>query len=54
MMQSSAYFLFQESNALSPGYRESVEMMEQSKFNATIKVVVEPACGITTTGILNP
>jgi hypothetical protein len=38
-----AYFLFQESNALSPGYRESVEMMEQSKFNATIKVVVEPA-----------
>lgn len=38
-----AYFLFQESNSLSPGYRESVEMMEQSKFNATLKVVVEPA-----------
>ncbi len=38
-----AYFLFVESNALSPGYRESIEMMEQSKFNATIKIVVEPA-----------
>jgi len=37
-----AYFLFTDANALSPGYRESIEMMEQSKFNATIKVVVEP------------
>jgi hypothetical protein len=38
-----AYFLFVEANALSPGYRESIEMMEQSKFNATIKVIVEPS-----------
>lgn len=37
-----AYFLFVDANALSPGYRESIEMMEQAKFNATIKVVVEP------------
>jgi len=36
-----AYFYFVESNTLSPGYSESIEMMEQSKFNATIKVVVE-------------
>jgi len=38
-----AYFLFEETNALSPGYRESIEMMEQAKFNATIKVIVEPS-----------
>lgn len=38
-----AYFLFVEANSFSPGYRESIEMMEQSKFNATLKVVVEPA-----------
>ncbi len=38
-----AYFLFVETNSLSPGYRETIEMMEQAKFNATIKVVVEPA-----------
>lgn len=37
-----AYFLFSESNSYSPGYRESIEMMEQSKFNATLKVVVDP------------
>lgn len=36
-----AYFAFADANTLSPGYRESIEMMEQSKFNATIKVVVE-------------
>lgn len=38
----NAYFLFSEANSYSPGYRESIEMMEQSKFNATLKVVVEP------------
>ncbi len=37
-----AYFLFSEANNLNPGYRESIEMIEQSKFNATLKVVVEP------------
>ncbi|MBL7873501.1 MAG: hypothetical protein JNM78_17915 [Cyclobacteriaceae bacterium] len=36
-----AYFAFADANTLSPGYRESIEMMEQSKFNATIKVIVE-------------
>lgn len=38
-----AYFLFVDANNFVPGYRESIEMMEQSKFNATLKVVVEPA-----------
>lgn len=38
-----AYFFFMEANTFSPGYRESIEMIEQSKFNATLKVVVEPA-----------
>jgi hypothetical protein len=40
-----AYFYFVDANAFSPGYRECIEMMEQSKFNATLKVVVEPALG---------
>jgi hypothetical protein len=37
-----AYFLFVEANNYNPGYRESIEMLEQSKFNATLKVIVEP------------
>lgn len=37
-----AYFLFEEANGYSPGYREAIEMMDQAKFNATLKVVVEP------------
>ena len=37
-----AYYLFNESNTYSPGYREAIEMIEQAKFNATLKVVVEP------------
>jgi hypothetical protein len=36
-----AFFLFSDANALQPGYRESLEMINQSKFNATLKVVVE-------------
>lgn len=38
-----AYYFFSDANSYSPGYRESIEMIEQSKFNATLKVVVEPA-----------
>ncbi len=38
-----AYFHFSDANAFEPGYRESIEMMEQARFNATLKVVVEPA-----------
>jgi hypothetical protein len=38
-----AYFLFREANTLSPQYKESIEMGNQAKFNATLKVVVEPA-----------
>ncbi len=37
-----AYFLFREANTLTPEYRESIEMSTQAKFNATLKVVVEP------------
>lgn len=37
-----AYYLFNESNTYSPGYREAIEMMDQAKFNATLKVVVQP------------
>lgn len=38
-----AYFLFNEANTFSPGYREAIEMIEQAKFNATLKVVVQPS-----------
>jgi hypothetical protein len=38
-----AYFFFVDANTFAPGFRESIEMMEQSKFNATLKVIVEPA-----------
>lgn len=38
-----AYFLFTDANAFSPAYRESIEMMTQAKFNATLKVVVQPS-----------
>lgn len=38
-----AYFLFNEANTYSPGYREAIEMIEQAKFNATLKVVVQPS-----------
>lgn len=37
-----AYFYFSDANNFNPGYRESIEMIEQSKFNATLKVVVDP------------
>ncbi|HZY82074.1 MAG TPA: hypothetical protein VFE50_21265 [Cyclobacteriaceae bacterium] len=39
----NAYFLFTDANNFSPGFRESIEMMEQAKANATVNVVVEPA-----------
>jgi len=38
-----AYFLFTDANAYSPAYRESIEMMTQAKFNATLRVVVQPS-----------
>ncbi len=37
-----AFFLFTDANNFSPGYQESIEMIQQSKLNATLKVVVEP------------
>jgi hypothetical protein len=37
-----AYFLFREANNLSPEYRESIEMGNQAKFDATLKVIVQP------------
>ena len=39
----NAYFLFTDANNFSPGFRESIEMMEQAKQNATVNVVIEPA-----------
>jgi len=38
-----AYFLFADASKFTPGYRESTEMMEQARDNATLKVVVVPA-----------
>jgi hypothetical protein len=38
-----AFFLFTDANTFSPAYRESIEMMQQAKFNATLKVVVQPS-----------
>jgi hypothetical protein len=37
-----AYFLFRDVNNLSPQYKESIEMGNQAKFNATLKVIVNP------------
>lgn len=37
-----AYFHFVNANSFAPGYRECIEMMDQAKFNATLKVMVEP------------
>jgi hypothetical protein len=37
-----AFLLFTDVNNFSPGYRESIEMMQQAKANATLNVVVEP------------
>ncbi len=37
-----AFFLFTDANTFSPAYRESIEMIQQAKFNATLKVVVQP------------
>ncbi|HMJ68489.1 MAG TPA: hypothetical protein VK508_06325 [Cyclobacteriaceae bacterium] len=39
----NAYYLFTDANVLAPGYRESIEMMEQAKVNATVNIIVEPA-----------
>ena len=41
----NAYFLFSDANNFSPGYRESIELIEKSKYDATLKVVVEPGVG---------
>ncbi len=37
-----AFFLFNDANNYSPGYREAIEMIEQARFNATLKVIVQP------------
>ncbi|MBL7850869.1 MAG: hypothetical protein JNN04_08210 [Cyclobacteriaceae bacterium] len=36
-----AYFDFKEANTYEPGYRESIEMMTQAEFNATLRVAYE-------------
>jgi hypothetical protein len=39
----NAYYYFNDANAFAPGYKESIEMMEQAKENATVNVIVESA-----------
>ena len=36
-----AYFLFKEAGNYSPDYRESIEMMNQAEYNATLRVAFE-------------
>jgi len=36
-----AYFLFKEASFYSPDYRESIEMMNQAEYNATLRVAFE-------------
>ncbi len=36
-----AYFDFKEANTYEPGYKESIEMMTQAEFNATLRVAYE-------------
>jgi hypothetical protein len=36
-----AYFSFKESNGYQPGYRESLELMNQAEFNATLRVAYQ-------------
>lgn len=38
-----AFFFFSDANQFSPGYREAIEMITKSKFDATLKVVVQPS-----------
>lgn len=40
-----AYFYFSDANSFSPGYRECIELIEKSKFDATLKVIVESGIG---------
>lgn len=49
-----AYFLFREANNLSPEYRESIEMGNQAKFDATLKVIVQPVMINQTTWNFEP
>ena len=37
-----AYFYFRDANSLAPEYRESIELSNQAKFDATLKVIVSP------------
>ncbi|MBX7127231.1 MAG: hypothetical protein K1X47_16165 [Cyclobacteriaceae bacterium] len=36
-----AYYLFRDANGFVPGYRESIEMMDKAKSDATIRVIVD-------------
>ena len=36
-----AYFLFKEAETFSPAYRESIEMMNQAEYNATLRITYE-------------
>ncbi len=49
-----AYFNFKEANGYQPGYRESIEMMTQAEFNATLRVAYEEINGSTINYSLQP
>ncbi len=49
-----AYFNFKEANTYEPGYRESIEMMTQAEFNATLRVAYEEINGSTINYSLQP
>lgn len=49
-----AYFNFKEANGYEPGYRESIEMMTQAEFNATLRVSYEEINGSTINYSLQP
>jgi hypothetical protein len=36
-----AYFAFKDANTYEPGYKESIEMMTQAEFNATLRIAYE-------------
>lgn len=49
-----AYYAFKDANGYESGYRESIEMMTQAEYNATLRVAYEEINGSTTNYSLQP
>lgn len=49
-----AYFAFKDANGYESGYRESIEMMTQAEYNATLRVAYEEINGSNTNYSLQP